>query len=349
MIHFRCTCGGILFFENTTCLQCGLAVGYDPASSRLLPLGDEFRRCENGVRQTVCNWLVPQSSPAALCRSCQLTRTIPDLSLPGHLAAWQRMEAEKRRLLYSLARLGLSPLAKSESPSGLAFDFLAPTNEQPTVLTGHADGVITMNIREADDVYREHQRRNLHEPSRTLIGHFRHEIGHYFWDRFFRGRAAAARLAQFRELFGDERADYQAALANHYQSGPAANWADAFITAYASVHPWEDWAETWAHYLHIMDAVETAAAFGWIAEAVPMPFTPFTLDDLDARPAPATGKFLHTLNTWAKISPALNEIAASLGHPNLYPFVLSKATARKLHFVHRTIAASACVERGQAA
>jgi uncharacterized protein YjbJ (UPF0337 family) len=333
MTYFSCTCGNALFFENSFCLQCRKPVGYDVARNRMVTVGDTkgFALCANGTRYGICNWAVPQATAGGLCRSCQLTRTIPDLSVVGHLDSWRRMEMEKRRVLYTLARLGLSPLAKSESPGGLAFDFLAPQSGQ-TVMTGHLEGVITLNIYEADDVYREHQRRNLREPYRTLIGHFRHEIGHYYWDRFFRGLPNNdSALVRFRELFGDERFDYGSALARHYQMGPAQGWDQAFITSYASVHPWEDWAETWAHYLHMVDGVETARGFGWSSESVPIPFTPLN-------PVGAENRFVETLNEWAKISPALNEIAVSLGQRNLYPFVLNATTAQKIYFVHDIIA-----------
>ena len=348
MIHFKCSCGNTLFFDNSFCLQCQRPVGYDIATNRFHAIepGGNLRLCANGAAYGVCNWLVPVSSPSTLCRCCQLTRTIPNLGMPGHVAAWGHMEAEKRRVIYTIARLGLSPLSKAESADGLSFDFLAPVPGQ-AVVTGHADGVITMNLLEADDGYRENERHALHEPYRTLIGHFRHELGHYFWDRFFRHCSERdARLVEFRALFGDERADYQSALNRHYVEGAPGNWADTFITAYASVHPWEDWAETWAQYLHIVDAVETARAFGWNAEAVPIPFTPFQAPDLGIEASKENASFLHTLNSWMKTSPALNEIAASLGYRNLYPFVLNAATVRKIHFVHTMIAASWCLEAG---
>lgn len=344
MIHFNCTCGNTLFFDNSLCLQCQRPVGYDIATNQFRPVEGAFRLCENGVQHGVCNWLVPAAGGNPLCRACQLTRTIPNLSLPGHLAAWGRMEAEKRRVLYTIARLGLSPLSKTESPFGLAIDFLAPDNGQH-VVTGHSDGTITMNLLEADDVYRENERRNLREPYRTLIGHFRHEIGHYYWDRFFRHRAhAEAELAEFRALFGDERADYSAALARHYEQGAPPNWSEQFITAYASAHPWEDWAETWAQYLHIVDAVETSHSFGWSSDAVSIAFTPLAVAELGGKTTGVEAQFLETLNAWLKISPALNEIATSLGYRNLYPFVLNPTTTRKILFVHSTIMAAACLD-----
>ena len=343
MIHFACTCGNILFFDNTECLRCRRPVGYDLATNRFQPVEPEgpLRRCENGVRYGVCNWLVPAMGGAGRCRSCELTRTLPDLTGGGHLEAWRRMEAEKRRVLYTMAGLGQFPTGKAQHPLALAFDFLAP-QFGGHVVTGHLEGVITMNIREADDGYRENERRRLGEPYRTLIGHFRHEIGHYYWAGFFRHRAPwDPTMMRFRELFGDERADYGSALSRYYQYGPMPHWSDSHITAYASVHPWEDWAETWAQYLHIVDAVETVQAFGWRGEAVPIPATPFSEQALGATRMPSDQKFLQTLNTWARISPALNEIGASLGQRDLYPFVLNTATARKILFVHQTIATAA--------
>ena len=128
------------------------------------------------------------------------------------------------------------------------------------MLTGHLNGVVTINVSEADDAERERRRAGLAEPYRTLLGHMRHEVGHYYWKRLVTGDAD--RLARFRELFGDDRDDYAAALTRHYQSGPPQDWQDRFVSAYASAHAWEDWAETWAHYLHMTDTIEIAATCG---------------------------------------------------------------------------------------
>jgi len=51
------------------------------------------------------------------------------------------------------------------------------------VLTSHCNGLITLNIAEADDAERERRRVKFHEPYRTLLGHLRHEVAHYYWDR----------------------------------------------------------------------------------------------------------------------------------------------------------------------
>jgi hypothetical protein len=91
-----------------------------------------------------------------------------------------------------------------------------------------------------------------------LLGHFRHEVGHYFWDRLV--ATDPHQLEEFRVLFGDDRQDYGEALKRHYDEGAPANWQDTYISMYATMHPWEDFAETWAHYLHIVDTLETAGA-----------------------------------------------------------------------------------------
>lgn len=280
MRHYQCSCGNILFFDNSVCLQCGTLVGYDPAEDQMVTLTDDspFQLCANGVQHSVCNWVVPRG-PEALCSSCSLNRTIPDLSVPGNLDAWHKIEIAKRRILYTLWRLGLAPCSKREDAvAGLAFDFLRPTASRP-VLTGHEDGVITLNVDEAEDLEREKRKEALGESYRTLIGHFRHEVAHYYWDRFFANHPDDdPTLAAFRDLFGDEREDYNAALQRHYNQGPVATVPGTFITTYASVHPWEDWAETWAHYMHMIDGTETARSFGLNGDVVPIPFTPFPTD-----------------------------------------------------------------------
>jgi len=198
--------------------------------------------------------------PDAWCESCRLTRLIPDLTVAGTQDAWYRLELAKRRVIYSLKNLALPIGARNGSGPGLEFQFLAdrPSHEGP-VLTGHAEGTITINSAEADDAERERRRRTLAEPYRTLLGHMRHETGHYYWGQLV---ADSSVLDDFRALFGDEREEYAGALRRHYQDGPKADWWDRFVSAYASAHPWEDWAETWAHYLPMTDTLEMAAACG---------------------------------------------------------------------------------------
>ena len=345
MRHYQCSCGNILFFDNSACLQCGTHVGYEPADDRMVTLTDKsaFQRCANGTQHGVCNWVVARGNKETLCSSCLLNRTIPDLSVPGNRDAWHKIEIAKRRILYTLGRLGLAPVSKrDDSTTGLAFDFLRPTPSRP-VLTGHEDGVITLNVEEAEELERARRKEALGESYRTLIGHFRHEVAHYYWDRFFANHPDDdPDLAAFREVFGDEREDYSAALQRHYSQGPVAIAPGMFISNYASVHAWEDWAETWAHYLHMIDGTETARSFGLRGDAVPIPFTPFpteavTLPEQLLWPQEEKEEFLTLLRDWARLSPAINEIVASLGHPAFYPFVFSGAIIRKFFFVHHMV------------
>jgi hypothetical protein len=200
------------------------------------------------------------------------------------------------------------------------------------VFSGHDNGLITLNIAEADDAEREKRRVNLHEPYRTLLGHFRHESAHYYWDQLI---ANTPRLAPFRELFGDETQDYAAALQKHYNQGAPADWQKQWVSAYASSHPWEDWAETWAHYLHIVDTIETAASFG-ISLAPKHPAAKTMTADPKKVVRPGTG-FDTILENWLPLTYALNSLNRGMGLPDLYPFVLSAPVTDKLHFIHETI------------
>jgi hypothetical protein len=264
-----------------------------------------------------------------------LTHVIPDLSQPGNAVAWYRLEVAKRRLVYTLLGLGLPVIAKkAPNDGGVEFQFLAdsPSGDCRRVLTGHDNGLITINVAEADDVQREQQRQQQNEQYRTLLGHFRHEIGHYYWDRLIQG---GPRLEAFRKLFGDEQADYQQALQHHYASGPPPNWETAFISAYATSHPWEDWAESWAHFMHMTDALETAAAVGLSLrpkrpDEPSMPTPPNPL----ARQAP---DFDTMVESWLALTYVLNNLNRGLGLADSYPFVLSPPVIDKLRFIHQTI------------
>ena len=344
MKPFVCRCGNTLYFGNTLCLQCKREVGYDNVKDSMVYVGPKSPhvRCANGIQYQACNWAVPAADAGKICRACALSRVIPDLSVEGSLALWQLMEQAKRHVIYSLMRLGLPFCSRIEDPlHGLAFEFLRPASGC-VVTTGHEKGVIAINLNEADDAFREANRARLHEPYRTLHGHFRHELGHYYWYLWFEvGHARPNMVEAFRSVFGDERQDYEAAMKRHYES-PASGWEDHFISAYSTMHPWEDWAETWAHYLHIRDGLETAAAFGLEQGVRGKRIDPF-LPEAARLPAPfhklRSEAFLSLLHRWVRLSPALNALSESLGHKNLYPFVLSRSTVRKLHFIH------ACVER----
>lgn len=304
---------------------------------RLRP-GCGLKRCGNGVRHGVCNWLLPSGPAEDLCPACRLNRTIPDLSSARNVQLWGRMEMAKRRLIYSFMRLGIPPAPQAAS-GGLAFDIVS-TRENPSVTTGHLNGVITVNLEEADDTYRQINRQQLAESSRTLLGHFRHESAHYLWYRFLSDLPweDPLRIA-FRERFGNEWLDYTEALNRHYQYGPPAGWEQQFITGYAASHPWEDWAETWAHYLQITDAMETSESLGiqvrHLTVALEMiPGSAGSLPFILGQSPAADGAFLAWLQRWMCLSTVLNEISDSLGEPALYPFVISAGVAQKLRLAH---------------
>ena len=330
-----------------------------------------YRRCANFRSAAGCNWLLPmQASPAAeaspgaaqelapalpvvahpeaesadaepqvpppmMCAACRLNRTIPDLSQPENQGRWAHVELAKRRLVSQLIALGLPVVPKTEdSDRGIAFDFLGRAPDGPPVMTGHDHGVITLNIEEADDVRREQVRAEMREPYRTLLGHFRHEIGHYYWDLLVDG---SGWLPHFRALFGDERLDYAAALKANYEQGPPADWPQRFVSAYASTHPWEDWAETWAHYLHMVDTVDTALSFGIDADEVELEADPWTQESLWQPAHPGAEAFLGFLNAWVELTAVVNEMSRSMGQHDFYPFVLPHLAVAKLQFIHLVV------------
>jgi hypothetical protein len=199
-------------------------------------------------------------------------------------------------------------------------------------MTGHADGVITLDLAEADPASRERRRTALEEPYRTLLGHLRHEIGHYYQPIL--APAGSPERAACRARFGDDRAEYAAALKRHYETGPPANWRQSFVSAYATMHPWEDWAETFAHYLHIRDALQTAAAHGLRVDGPDIP----TTDEAPLHGEPVAGGDLRTLlDAWLPLTYALNAINRSMGADDLYPFVISAPAQDKLALVHRLV------------
>ncbi len=346
---FHCDhCGQLLFFENVTCMRCGRALAFVPELADVVSLeqvsseeglfdtrsGTRVRLCTNYVRHQVCNWAIALGSPSdrgpmSLCRACELTRTIPNLGTAGNDRLWYKLEAAKRRLVYTLDQLGLGFRSKRiDATGGLAFDFIEG------VVTGHASGVITVALEEADDAVRVKRRIELNEPYRTILGHLRHESGHYYWSELVDG---TPRIEPFRALFGDERASYEEAIRRHYAEGAPFAWQDGFVSAYATMHPWEDWAETWAHYLHMVDTLETASASG-------ISITPARADEPTVRSVPdptaSRATFERMLESWGPITYVLNNLNRGLGNDDAYPFVLSTKSTEKLRFVHETIAAS---------
>ena len=346
---FRCQgCQSALHFENSQCLTCGRAVGFLEDCFAMSALdggpqvftalggdGGQYRYCGNAIHG-VCNWLVGAQSQEAFCESCRLNQVVPDLTIPQNLDRWRKLELAKRYVMRSILRWGLPhPSRAQDEINGLAFEFLGDrqtgTGAATKVLSGHADGLITLNVAEADDGERERRRQTMGEPYRTLIGHFRHEIGHYYWDRLVRD---GGRLEAFRELFGDERADYGEALQRHYNQGAPANWSQHFISAYATAHPWEDFAETWAHYLHIVDALETARSYGVNVRAQFMPDQTGAEIDFNPYRAPSADRLIEA---WTPLTIALNGVNRSMGQPDLYPFVLNIDVMKKLEFIHALV------------
>ncbi|MCK9914052.1 putative zinc-binding peptidase [Microbacteriaceae bacterium K1510] len=338
---FECQhCGQPLYFENTRCESCGHRLGYLPSHETVTALEDDnglwraladperrYRDCANAAHG-VCNWLVA-ADDEHFCPACRHNRTIPDLSVPENLANWRKIETAKHRLFYSLLRLKLPLVSQADDPNALAFDFKTEVGEP--VMTGHANGLITLNIAEADDAERERARHALGEPYRTLLGHFRHEIAHYYWDQLVKDKPI---VIEFRQLFGDETVDYRESLKRHYDNGPPPNWNEYFVTAYASSHPWEDFAETWAHYFHMVDTLETAKAFGLrVRPRVTMGADLATTIDFDPHDAPME----RIVDAWLPLTFAVNSINRSMGVPDLYPFVLAPAVIVKLAFIHALI------------
>ncbi|AMM24996.1 zinc-binding metallopeptidase family protein [Variovorax sp. PAMC 28711] len=364
---YQCQCGRPVFLANSECLACRTPLGYVIESLGVVPLqpaafngaepdtftvhgdtnGRAYRRCNNLMTAASCNWMAPapregdddafnvDGLAAGFCLSCSVTRTIPDQSVEGNGRQWRKLEQAKRRLISQLLALGLPVVSRLADPvHGLAFDFLSNVPGGPHVLTGHEMGVITLNAEEAEDAVRERIRAEMREPYRTLVGHFRHEIGHYYWDLVV---LPTPWIAGFRELFGDERADYAAALKTHYELGPKPDWALRYVTSYASSHPWEDWAETWAHYLHMADTADTAMSFGVDATRAELASDLFEMSDLWQPGHPDAAKFLDFLNGWVRLTNVLNELSRSMGQPDYYPFVLPHAAVGKLQFVHQVI------------
>ena len=337
-----CTCGQRIFFDNTVCLHCGSELAFDPEAGRLVTLdaGTRRHRCYNFESAAHCNWLAPASQDELpdLCLSCSLNLTIPDISQEENASLWRECEHAKRRLIAQLLALNLPLRSLRQDPEqGLGFELLRWHPGDPPLRTGHLQGVITIDVAEADPAWREQMRQRLQEPYRTMLGHFRHESGHYYW---FRLVDETRWLAPFRELFGDETQDYTRSLQHHYHYGPPADWQTNHISSYASAHPWEDWAETWAHYLHMIDSLAAANQMGLQIDTPGIPSVPFRLEDLQAcsfmDPASASN-FISMVNHWVHLSSTLNVLARSMGQMDIYPFVLTRGSLRKMYLVASVI------------
>jgi hypothetical protein len=334
MLTFRCNaCNARLFFENVACLACGHAVAFDPASLSMCTLDSALQRglqqCRNWREHAACNWLAAASRD--LCASCVLDEIVPDLASPRRRELWIATEAAKRRLVFTLLRMQL-PLDAPPGKQSLRFRLLADERAETGAvdlpagepsLTGHDTGCLSVNVVEADDGIRETMRSRFGERYRTMLGHLRHEIGHYYWYTLVADTDVAESC---RAIFGDERVPYQDALSRYYAQPPPTGWEGSFVSAYATMHPWEDFAETWAHYIHIVDTLETAADAGVAIEgsavATPLPFKADRLID-------------SVRGDWVRLTVALNQLNRSMGMSDAYPFALSDAVVAKLRFVYQ--------------
>ena len=345
---FRCqACDQVLYFENTRCEKCGHSLGFLPESaclSALEPEGEGWRPlaapkqirrfCANAEYQA-CNWMVQEGTNDILCAACRHNRTIPDLTVAENLPPWRRIQDAQHRLVYTLQRLRLPLSTKVEDPEhGLTFDVLAdpPGGAGPKVMTGHDEGLITLALAEADDAERERRRTAMGEPYRTLLGHVRHESGHHYWNLLVRDGGL---LEECRAVFGDDSRDYNEALQAYYARGAPPDWQNAFVSAYATAHPWEDFAETWAHYLHIVDTLEMGGSFGLRVQpkvarsddlTAEIDFDPYRVETIE-----------QLVRAWLPLTFAANSLNRCMGSPDLYPFVLSPPAIEKLGFVHRLV------------
>jgi hypothetical protein len=320
---FECeVCGAELFFENSVCVTCGSAVGYSRQQHTMVTVDADHPICSN-LNRCGCSWIADPGSTLGLCFSCSLTRTRPADSDTVGLTQYWVAEAAKRRLIFGLDELEL-PIKISDGSSGLAFDLLSSAHGK--IITGYQNGIITLDLAESNDAHREALRESMDEPYRTVLGHFRHEIGHYYCEVL---ALTDDRRDEFRALFGDETTSYEQALQRHYSTGSGQDWQDRFISAYATMHPLEDFAEVFGHFLHIADTLQTAEEFGLISDepagVLEAPMAEIPIPEIVAQ-------------TWLPLTKGLNQINRSMGKPDLYPFVLAQSVIAKLQFVADLVA-----------
>lgn len=336
-------------------MKCGLALGFIPRVQYLSAFTEtdqevwlssfdnkRYRPCKNYKNNDVCNWMVDLEDNTDYCMSCRLTQRTPDIAKDNNLRLWFLLEQAKRRLLYSVIKLNLPVKNKVDDPeAGLEFAFLEDLVEdsfgneltiKEFVITGHNNGLITINLKEADHAFRIDMREKMKESYRTLVGHLRHESGHYYWDRLIN---ETEKITEFRALFGDERIDYQESLSHYYKNGPANNWQETWISAYASMHPWEDWAETWAHYLHMVDTLETANNLE-LSIGSQLISNPYVHKEFKNDVQIEEG-FTEMFNHWCGLARVLNGLNRSMGMDDAYPFIISLSSLNKLRFVHQVI------------
>lgn len=342
-------CGQPIFFNNRACVNCGHRLAFVPERLAMHALAHDeegeawhlvadptykVRPCKN-AEIDVCNWTVLDEGDHSFCPACRHNRLVPDAATEKGLHQWRGISMAQRHLFYSMIKLGLPRINRRQDPQGgLVFDFLVDEvladGTVVPAMTGHENGLIAIRAAEAEDDIREQIRVSMDEPYRTMLGHFRHETGHYIWDRLIRD---GGRLEACRAVFGDETQDYGEALKRNYEQGPPADWQQFFVSTYASSHPWEDFAETFAHYLHIVDTLETARSYGMSIDprrheelSAEVDFNPYNAQDAD-----------QLVSAWVPFSLALNSIHRSMGVPDLYPFILTPAVVAKLQFIHEMI------------
>lgn len=330
-----------MYLDTLVCPTCETQVGFDLVGQRFLAItggkattdGADgpivFYPCSQ--REWSCNWLVRDNAPAGQCFSCRLTRKRPAASDTIALEKLAKTEESKRRLVLQLCELGLPISPWNSTRYGLGFDLLSSRSGAEHVTIGHSAGIITIDLAESLDDVREALRVRLGEPYRTMLGHLRHEVGHYFQNVLITDDAT---WAHCRELFGDEQKSYKRAIKRHYTFGAPANWQESFISEYATMHPWEDFAETFAHYLHIVGTLQTAASIGIRLEAGVS-----NLRDIDVVPEDSyrDQSIGRILGDWEWMSQAFNRINRSMGLGDLYPFTISAPVRRKLSFMHDLI------------
>ncbi|MFZ2623906.1 MAG: putative zinc-binding metallopeptidase [Propionibacterium sp.] len=333
-------CGYPVWLESLSCQQCGIQVMLDPQTLRMVPAdhgtdphGHPLVACAN--RSHECNWAVPVSGDATSCFSCRLTRRTPDPADSAAIAKLVTTGQSLRRLLVGLADLRLPVVPYWVREGGLAFDLLSSRSQGVgKVIIGHANGVVTIDLAESLDDHREAQRVRLGEPYRTMLGHFRHEVGHYYQWQLVEN-AGGELLDRCRELFGDERASYSEAIARHYEHGAPEGWEKSFLSEYATMHPWEDFAETFAHYQHILDTLTTVANGG--LRLVPGPDSGFLGAEVSPRRSYVDGPFSEALSDWKWVAHLLNRANHAMGKGDLYPFRIPEPVVRKLEFVHEVV------------
>ncbi len=331
----RCPhCRTFVYLDALTCPDCEADLGYNIETRTFLGVrhgrveidGRRWYTCSN--REWACNWLVREDAPAGRCFSCRLTRRRPEADDTVALEKLAKTEEAKRRLILQLGDLGLPIVPWDVEEGGLGFDLISSLSDGKPVTIGHANGIITIDLAESLDDRREALRVRLGEPYRTMLGHLRHEVGHYYQTGLLTDDAAWDRC---RALFGDERASYRDAISRHYKLGAPADWHESFLSEYATMHPWEDFAETFAHYLHITGTLQTAAMIG-----IHLDHSVTNLRDTDVIPLESYRdepiQLLLTDGEW--MSQAFNRINRAMGVGDLYPFTIAGPVRHKLEFVH---------------